>query len=126
MSNLSLSPCDPNPVYKPPLRERLRVKWQNWRVRRTGQALRTLKKAMRDDPDYADSWYASIAMAVYDESRLSCTCNFDKGHEADCAIVRAHDGHYQQVSWEQANNTAARIMQIAFDVKPRAWTRPSK
>lgn len=52
--------------YTPRLRERLRVAWKNWKVRKTAKAFQTLKKAIHDDPDYARTWHANIAMPIYD------------------------------------------------------------
>lgn len=55
----------------------LKVKWQNWRVRKTGRAYRTLTKAMRDDPGYALSWQCNIACVIFDSN----VCNQKQANE---------------------------------------------
>lgn len=47
---------------------RLRVKWQNWKVRKTGRAYRHLCKAMKDDPGYALTWQCNIACVIFDSN----------------------------------------------------------
>lgn len=71
----------------------IKVKWQNWRVRKTVRAYRTLTKAMRDDPGYALSWQCNITMTIYD--------NAPKG----------------SVSLMQANAISDKLMAHLFEVK---------
>jgi len=64
-AELTLNDTKPND-YRVPLRARLVLWYRNWRVRHIGKAVRTLTKAMRDDPDFARSWKCNIAMPIYD------------------------------------------------------------
>lgn len=64
--------------WSPPLTERFRVWWRNWRNRGTGKAYHTLCKAMQDDPGYAHSWFCNISMPIYDNAKGKLTiieCN---------------------------------------------------
>lgn len=94
--------------------------WMHWRTRKIRRALQTLSKAMREDPDFANSWKANIAMPICDATRPSCTCQWDAGHQAHCAIVRAHNltaGHgIEPMPQAFANHIAARLMKHLFDV----------
>ena len=56
---------------------RLRVKWQNWKVRKTGRAYRHLCKAMKDDPSYALSWQCNIACVIF----YANVCNQKRANE---------------------------------------------
>ena len=60
------------------------------------QAMVRLSKAMKEDPSYAYSWHANIAMAVYDE------CTDDISHE---------DSH------RIGNDAASRFMALCFDAE---------
>ena len=74
MNDISNPPCSPPvPVRQGGLLNRLRVKWHNWRVRKTGRAYRHLCKAMKDDPDYAKTWQCAIACVIFDSN--VCTLN---------------------------------------------------
>jgi hypothetical protein len=53
-------------LYRPRLRDRLRVEWQNWRCRKVGKAVRVLSDALRNDPGFRQTWHANIAMPIYD------------------------------------------------------------
>lgn len=93
-------------------------------------AFRVLRRAIRNDRAYAEGWQSNIAMAVYDESRPQCICQYRcpepiewNGHDNDCAIVGAHDArHFEEhkLSHKFCNNAASRFMQICFGVEPRA------
>jgi hypothetical protein len=71
---------------------RLQVKWQNWKVRKTGRAYRHLSKAMQDDPGYALTWQCNIAMPIY-------------------------DGANGKLTLPEANAIADRLMKHLFNVK---------
>lgn len=71
---------------------RLQVKWQNWKVRKTGRAYRHLSKAMQDDPGYALTWQCNIAMPIY-------------------------DGANGKLTLPEANAIADRLMNHLFNVK---------
>jgi hypothetical protein len=60
------------------------------------QAMTRLKKAMKDEPDYAYGWHANIAMSVYDE------CTNDTSHQESHRI---------------GNAAASRFMKICFDAE---------
>lgn len=53
--------------------EKLRVNWRNWWNRETANAYKTLAKAMKDDPQYAASWQANIAMPMFDAAKGKLT-----------------------------------------------------
>lgn len=72
---------------------RLRVKWQNWKVRKTGRAYRHLCKAMKDDPGYALTWQCNIACVIFDSN----VCN-----------------------QKQANEVADKLMAHLFDVRKQS------
>lgn len=59
---------EPAGVYQPSWKERFRVWRTNWPHRKTGSAYKTLVKAMKDDPEYAWSWYCNISMPIFDQS----------------------------------------------------------
>ena len=61
------------------------------------KAMDVLKKAFRDDPDYADSWHCNIAMAFYDASG---------------PVETASKEHAEQL--KTANDGAARFMKLAL------------
>ncbi len=63
---------------------------------KTEEAVNTLKKAFKNDPDFAHTWHCNIAMACYD-SIEPCTA----GHEERLYI---------------GNQAASRFMKLAFDV----------
>jgi hypothetical protein len=72
--------CTPSelkePHYIPPMRERLRVWWHNWRNRKTAKAVHTLCKALQNDPAFARTWHSNIAMPIHDSSVLNMeSCN---------------------------------------------------
>lgn len=50
------------------LMARLRVKWQNWKVSKTGRAYRHLRKAMQNDHGYAMTWQCNIACVIFDSN----------------------------------------------------------
>ncbi len=70
MSNDTTVQCSPvaEPKYRVGWKERLRVKWQNWKVRKTGRAYRRLTKAMREDHSYAMTWQCNIACVIFDSN----------------------------------------------------------
>ncbi len=47
----------------------MRLRWRNWKVRKTGRAYVDLREAMKKDPDYAHSWHCNIAMPLMDASK---------------------------------------------------------
>ena len=59
------------------------------------QAMNRLKQAMKDEPDYAYSWHANIAMSVYDSSDGIC---HDHAHTL-------------------GNDAASRFMKLYFDAE---------
>jgi hypothetical protein len=61
----------PDKPFKPPLMERLRVRWHNWKVRKVGRAWRTIEKAMRDDPEYRQTIHANLAMPIFDANNYN-------------------------------------------------------
>jgi hypothetical protein len=62
-----------NPTTLTPMMKKLQLAWRNWRVRHVGKALRTLTKAMHEDPHYAWSWHCNIMMPIYDEAKGKLT-----------------------------------------------------
>jgi len=92
------------PVQSAPLSERLHVWWRNLAHWKTGRAMRDLKKALQKDPDYAHSWKANLAMAIYDESSRGGLSTSDKDKDHVC------------VSMQQCDATADRIMKQFFNV----------
>lgn len=71
--------------------ERIRVKWGNFKVRKTGKAYNTLAKAMRDDPDFAWSWHCNIAMPLLDNLNRGSAQNFITATEANemaCILMK--------------------------------------
>lgn len=107
MNSTTAIPAEaPSNTYRAPLRERLRVRWQNWRCRHIGKAVRTLEKAMRDDPDYAHTWQCNIAMPIYD-------------------MTRSLDG-VQPMRIEHANAIADGLMAHLFAVKAKSVGRGRK
>lgn len=106
-------------AYVPPLRERIRVAWQNWKVRKTGRALRVLKKAMRDDPDFARTWHANIAMPIYDATRPQCWCHVIRNGLCSACLARSANENIfkcRDMPAEQANYIADKLMEHLFDV----------
>lgn len=83
------------PYYRVPLRERLRVWWQNWRVRHVGNAIRVLSKAMREDPGFRTTWHANIAMPIFDQL--------------------ASEGMHNHLALTKANKCADKLMKHLFD-----------
>ena len=65
-------------------------------------AFKTLKKAMRDDPDYAHSWHCNIAMMCYDSIRAAENMVDDDLAHEDALKV--------------GNDAASRFMKLCFDV----------
>ena len=51
----------------------LRVHWDNWWNRKTARAYGHLSDAMKNDPSFALSWQANIAMPILDGSRGKLT-----------------------------------------------------
>lgn len=69
------------------------------------KAMKTLKQAFIDDPDYAHSWHCNIAMACYDEVVAEGMKNGTFDH-ADAHAI--------------GNRAASRFMKLAFDVETKA------
>ncbi len=61
------------------------------------QAIDTLKKAFKEDPDLAHSWHANIAMAFYD------------------SMDENHTHHKDRML--SGNEAASRFMKLFFDVE---------
>src|SRR5437867_4416091 len=69
MTETTISPNPTyRPIYRPTLTERLRVRWQNWKVRKVGKAMRVIGKDIQTDPGYRQTWHANIAMTIYDST----------------------------------------------------------
>lgn len=69
---------------------------------KTEKAMKNLKEAMQNDPDYAHTWHCNIAMMCYDGMRAG---DRDVGHEV------AHKG---------CNEGASRFMKMCFNVETSA------
>lgn len=59
----------PAPSGGPTWQEKMTVWYRNFTHRRTAAAYRDLSEAMKADNSFAVSWYANIAMAIYDDSK---------------------------------------------------------
>ena len=66
--------------------------------------MRDLERSMKKDPDYAHSWKANLAMAIYDEA--------GRGGLS----MRKEDENHICVSIKQCNATADRIMKQFFNL----------
>jgi hypothetical protein len=77
----------------------LRVKWQNWKVRKTGRAYRHLCKAMQNDPGYALSWQCNIACVIFDSN----VCNQKQANEIADKLM-AHLFNVRKKTNEKINN----------------------
>jgi len=114
--------CEPScRPFGVPLRERIRVFLANWKHRHTKRAYRQIAKAMRDDPDYRHSWLCNIAMPIYDATRTTCVCDKKRfGHSLECSKWQAEEYpkrfSCRDMSIEQANYIAERLMKHLFDV----------
>lgn len=75
----------------------IRMKWHNWKARKTGRAVRTLSKAMKDDPGFAWSWHCNIAMPIFDAANKGCV--------------------EPVMSAAKANEIAKKLMKHLFDVE---------
>lgn len=98
----------PKPRYRPPLKERLRVAWQNWKVRKTGRAVRYLSKQLQNDPGFRQSWHANIAMPIYDNTRDYSPTHF-KQHDGEVVLG------VRNMPVEQANYIADRVLNHLFN-----------
>lgn len=95
----------------------------NWKTR---WAVNHLRKAMKEDPDYRHSWLCNIAMPIYDATRPQCIClalsePIQMGsHSTRCEMhaVNTIPRRYEcrEMSIEQANHIAERLMKHLFDV----------
>ncbi len=63
-------------------------------------AMKTLKEAMKEDPDYAHTWHCNLAMAFYDAIDDNCI-------DENCKQVWRNEG-------------ASRFMKLAFGVDTEA------
>lgn len=90
----------PGPVYRVPFRERLRVWWQNWKVRKTSRAYHQLRKALQEDKEYRNAWKANIACMIHD--------NVQAGPLGPENFIGG------DMPWEQSNQIATRIMDQLF------------
>lgn len=114
------------PIHKVPWRDRLRVFWQCWKCRKTGKAIEHLKLAFKNDPGFRQTWHANIAMPIYDATRPQCYCYFPtcadgtKAHDHTCQMIQAETiprrFECREMSIEQANYIADRLMKHLFDV----------
>jgi len=71
------------------------------------QAMDRLRKAMKDEPDYAYSWHANIAMACYDSVKIA-----DQE-----AINHVDDTLDHMEAMRIGNEGASRFMKICFDAE---------
>jgi hypothetical protein len=114
-------------LYRVPIQERLRVWWQNWRVRKVGKAWRVIEQAIREDEGYRLTIHANIAMPIYDATRPICSChwrdsnnttNLEFIHAPGCQM-HAHATvprrfEHREMSIEQANYIADKLMAHLF------------
>lgn len=113
-------------VYRVPIRERIRVAWENWKCRKVGKAVRTLSKALKDDAGFRQTWHANIAMPIYDATRPKCYCGLmssptdESGHTLGCKVGQAQTiprrFECRDMSIEQANYIADQLMEHLFKV----------
>ena len=100
------------PKYRVTIRERIRVWYQNWKVRKVSRAVRVLSKALQDDPGFARSWHANIAMLICDynkQKRCNCHC---ETHADSCP-----EWSGATVEIIHCNATADMLMRNLFGVK---------
>lgn len=102
------------PTHSPPLRERLRVWYQNWKVRKTSRAVRTLCKALQDDPDFARGWHANISMTILDATSAKCECKGETCHDEGCPAIGELPACIRAM---ETNRIADRLMSHLFGVK---------
>jgi len=70
-------------------------------------AMEMLRKAMKNEPDYAFSWHSNIAMALYDSIRIA-----DQE-----AINHTEDTLNHSEALRIGNEGASRFMKICFDAE---------
>lgn len=124
MATATETPMTPQQVHacfpKTNLRIKIRVAWQNWKVRKTGRAVRHLSEQLRKDPGFRQTWHANIAMPIYDATRPTCSCTplgpSEHQHHPSCPVYQAgerSDVHGMPIA--QANHIADKLMKHLFN-----------
>lgn len=107
------------PAVKPKLSARVVYFIRNIPNWPTALAFAVLRRSLRNDPAYYESWKANIAMAIYDQSRPTCQCGWqlpDMHPDPYCPLYQAemfpNRFSSREVHADQCNQIAERFLTV--------------